>query len=103
MALPLLLPPSRGEVARQIHALPTDPGVKVESVFPAADEDAWIVSVLSNGDRQVRLVGSKTVVTVHGLDWQREKWGRFAAWLLRHCEGPAAHFPNRAECSGSHL
>jgi len=42
-----------------------------------------------------RLVGSKTVVTVHGLDWQREKWGRFAAWLLRHCEGPAAHFPNR--------
>src|SRR5262249_40003137 len=42
-----------------------------------------------------RLVGSKTVVTVHGLDWQREKWGRFASWVLRHCEGPAAHFPNR--------
>src|SRR5262249_35444523 len=42
-----------------------------------------------------RLVGSKTVVTVHGLDWQREKWGRLAAWLLRQCEGPAAHFPNR--------
>jgi glycosyltransferase involved in cell wall biosynthesis len=41
-----------------------------------------------------RLVGSKTVVTVHGLDWQREKWGRAAAWVLRHCEGPAAHFPN---------
>ena len=42
-----------------------------------------------------RLTGSRTVVTVHGLDWQREKWGRAAAWLLHRCEGPAAHFPNR--------
>ncbi len=42
-----------------------------------------------------RLRGARTVVTVHGLDWQREKWGRFAAWFLRHCEGPAAHFPDR--------
>jgi glycosyltransferase involved in cell wall biosynthesis len=42
-----------------------------------------------------RLSGAKTVVTVHGLDWQREKWGRFARWFLRQCEGPAAHFPDR--------
>jgi len=42
-----------------------------------------------------RLTGSRTVVTVHGLDWQREKWGKAASWVLRHCEGPAAHFPNR--------
>lgn len=42
-----------------------------------------------------RLSGQRTVVTVHGLDWQREKWGKLAAWLLRQCEGPAAHFPNR--------
>ncbi|NOT33777.1 MAG: glycosyltransferase family 4 protein [Candidatus Eisenbacteria bacterium] len=42
-----------------------------------------------------RLTGSRTVVTVHGLDWQRQKWGRFASWVLKQCEGPAAHFPNR--------
>ena len=42
-----------------------------------------------------RLTGSKTVVTVHGLDWQREKWGKFAAWALRRCEGPSVKFPNR--------
>jgi glycosyltransferase involved in cell wall biosynthesis len=42
-----------------------------------------------------RLAGTRTVVTVHGLDWQREKWGRAASWLLRQCEGPAAHFPDR--------
>jgi glycosyltransferase involved in cell wall biosynthesis len=42
-----------------------------------------------------RAVGSKTVVTVHGLDWERGKWGRLAAWFLRNCEIPAIHFPNR--------
>lgn len=42
-----------------------------------------------------RVAGQKTVVTVHGLDWQREKWGRFAQWFLRQCEGPATRFPNR--------
>jgi glycosyltransferase involved in cell wall biosynthesis len=42
-----------------------------------------------------RLVGSRTAVTVHGLDWQREKWGKVASWFLRRCEGPAAHFPDR--------
>ncbi|MEO5618448.1 MAG: glycosyltransferase family 4 protein [Candidatus Eisenbacteria bacterium] len=42
-----------------------------------------------------RLTGQRTVVTVHGLDWQREKWGKMASWVLRQCEGPAAHFPDR--------
>jgi glycosyltransferase involved in cell wall biosynthesis len=42
-----------------------------------------------------RLRGQRTAVTVHGLDWQRQKWGRVASWILRRCEGPAAHFPNR--------
>ncbi len=42
-----------------------------------------------------RLTGSKTVVTVHGLDWQREKWGRFARWFLQRCERPAVTFPDR--------
>jgi glycosyltransferase involved in cell wall biosynthesis len=42
-----------------------------------------------------RLTGKRTAVTVHGLDWQRQKWGRVASWALRQCEGPAAHFPDR--------
>jgi glycosyltransferase involved in cell wall biosynthesis len=42
-----------------------------------------------------RLAGARSVVTVHGLDWQRQKWGRFASWVLKQCEGPAAHFPDR--------
>ncbi len=29
------------------------------------------------------LFGIRTVVTIHGLDWQRSKWGRFASWYLK--------------------
>ncbi|UCF79363.1 MAG: glycosyltransferase family 4 protein [Candidatus Eiseniibacteriota bacterium] len=42
-----------------------------------------------------RLAGAKTVVTIHGLDWQREKWGPAASWVLKRCEYPAVSFPTR--------
>jgi glycosyltransferase involved in cell wall biosynthesis len=42
-----------------------------------------------------RLRGVRTLVTVHGLDWEREKWGKMAAWVLKRCEYPSAHFPTR--------
>lgn len=41
-----------------------------------------------------RMVGKKTVVTVHGLDWQRKKWGTFARWALRLGEWAAVQMPN---------
>jgi len=41
-----------------------------------------------------RLFGKKTVVTVQGLDWQRKKWGRTAATVLRLGEWAAARLPN---------
>ena len=36
-----------------------------------------------------------TVVTVHGLDWQRDKWGRFARGVLRMGESASVGLPNR--------
>jgi len=41
-----------------------------------------------------RLAGKKTVVTVQGLDWQRKKWGRLAAMVLRVGESAAVRLPN---------
>ncbi len=41
-----------------------------------------------------RLVRSKTVVTLHGLDWQREKWGRVARAVIRAGELAAMAFPD---------
>jgi glycosyltransferase involved in cell wall biosynthesis len=41
-----------------------------------------------------RLAGKKTVVTVQGLDWQRGKWGKIAARILRLGEAAAVALPN---------
>ncbi len=38
----------------------------------------------------VRLAGVRTVATIHGLDWQRAKWGRLASWYLKRGEKTAA-------------
>lgn len=42
-----------------------------------------------------RLAGSKIVSTCHGLDWQREKWGRTARLALRFAEKPTVIFPHQ--------
>jgi glycosyltransferase involved in cell wall biosynthesis len=34
--------------------------------------------------------GIRAVATIHGLDWQRAKWGRFASWYLKLGEKIAA-------------
>jgi glycosyltransferase involved in cell wall biosynthesis len=42
-----------------------------------------------------RLAGCRTVVTVHGLDWQRAKWKVFARGCLRTAEWAGMAFPDR--------
>lgn len=37
-----------------------------------------------------KLFGKKTVATIHGLDWQRSKWGNFASSMLKRGEATAA-------------
>lgn len=39
-----------------------------------------------------KLCGKRVVVTVHGLDWARAKWGRFASWFIRTGEKNAVRF-----------
>jgi glycosyltransferase involved in cell wall biosynthesis len=42
-----------------------------------------------------RLTGTPTVVTVQGLDWRREKWGRAARLVLRLAAALSARLPDR--------
>ena len=42
-----------------------------------------------------RMFGKKVVCTVHGLDWQREKWGKIAKLALKLGEIATAKFPNK--------
>ena len=39
-----------------------------------------------------KLFGKKCVVTIHGLDWQRSKWGGFATKFLKFGESCAAKY-----------
>ncbi|MBQ7943836.1 MAG: glycosyltransferase family 4 protein [Lachnospiraceae bacterium] len=39
-----------------------------------------------------KLFGVKTIATIHGLDWQRAKWGKFASWFLKFGELCAAKY-----------
>lgn len=39
-----------------------------------------------------KLFGKRVIVTVHGLDWQREKWGSFGAAFIRMGEKMAVRF-----------
>lgn len=38
------------------------------------------------------IFGIRTVATIHGLDWQRAKWGRFSSWYLKKGEAIAARY-----------
>lgn len=37
-------------------------------------------------------LGKKVIVTVHGLDWQRAKWGGFASWYIKKGEKNAVKY-----------
>jgi glycosyltransferase involved in cell wall biosynthesis len=39
-----------------------------------------------------KLIGTRTVATIHGLDWQRAKWGGFATSFLKFGEKMAARY-----------
>ncbi len=39
-----------------------------------------------------KLFGKRTIVTIHGLDWQRSKWGGFAAKFLKFGEKVAVKY-----------
>lgn len=41
-----------------------------------------------------RLFGIRVVATIHGLDWQRAKWGNFASKVLKFGEKMAAKYAN---------
>lgn len=38
------------------------------------------------------ILGIRTIATIHGLDWQRSKWGGFATWYLKLGEKMAAKY-----------
>lgn len=47
-----------------------------------------------------RLTGKRVVLTVHGLDWARDKWkGSFGSWYIHTAKRPASGSPTRSSSS----
>ena len=74
---------------------------------PIASRRADVVHIHATGPALwswvPRLARRRTVVTVHGIDWQRQKWGKAAQAVLRAGAWSAAHFPHERIMVGSHL
>lgn len=69
------------------------------SSFNALFKDYDIVHyhAMANGPFAIlpRVTGKKTIVTLHGLDWEREKWGPLAKAYLKISERIICAFPNK--------
>lgn len=50
-----------------------------------------------------KLFGKKIVVTVHGLDWQREKWGKIGKFFLKKGEKRAVRYADEIIVVGKKL
>jgi glycosyltransferase involved in cell wall biosynthesis len=50
-----------------------------------------------------RLLGRRVVVTLHSLDYRRDKWGAFAKWALRQSERVAVSAAHRVVCVSAGL
>jgi len=55
---------------------------KYEVVHVHAEGPAFMCGLL-------KLFRKKVIVTIHGLDWKRAKWGRFASWYINKGERAA--------------
>ena len=89
-------------------------GVKIKEVFTidrrglAALTSSFFASIVAGGREYdvvhihaegpaffsfiPKLCGKKVIVTVHGLDWDRAKWGKFASWYIKIGEKNAVRF-----------
>ena len=50
-----------------------------------------------------KLFGKRCIATIHGLDHQRAKWGRFASWYIRFGEKCAARFADEIIVLSEHV
>ena len=42
-----------------------------------------------------KMTGKRVIVTIHGLDWARAKWGKFASWYIKSGEKNAVRHADR--------
>ena len=68
----------------------------VSAAFQTAFKSFDVVHVHAEGPSFMcwlpKLAGKRVIVTIHGLDWARAKWGRFASWYIKSGEKNAVRY-----------
>ncbi len=68
----------------------------LSAAIKAAGSGADVVHIHAEGPAAVcgilKLFKKKVVVTIHGLDWQRAKWGGMASWYIKWGEKQAVKY-----------
>lgn len=80
----------------------------VNALWQAARSDADIVHIHAMASTVLswipkRIGNKKVVVTIHGLDWQRAKWGKVAKSILRRGETAAVKHADHIICVSQSL
>lgn len=82
---------SNSKINAQAYSL----GAAVQCLF----DDYDVIHVHAEGPSVfiplLKARGKKVVVTIHGLDWQRAKWGKFASTYIKLGERMAARYADR--------
>ena len=70
----------------------------ISAAWKAARSKADVVHIHAEGPAVMcwlpKLRGKKVVVTIHGLDWQRAKWGKFSSKYIKFGEKQAVRWAN---------
>ena len=75
-----------------------------KAVIYARKVKADIVHIHAVGPAPVaRLLGMKVVITHHGPDYDRDKWGRFAKWILCMGERAGVYYANHIIVISEHI
>lgn len=93
----------KGAVLKEVLTIDKAGFAAVSSSFFAALNCAFgrydVVHVHAEGPAAMcwllKLFGEKVIVTIHGLDWQRAKWGGFASRYIRFGEKMSARYADR--------
>lgn len=93
----------KGAVLKEVFTIDKAGFAAVSSSFFAALKCVFgrydVVHVHAEGPAAMcwllKLFGKKVIVTVHGLDWQRAKWGGFASRYIRFGEKMSAKYADR--------
>lgn len=80
---------------KQLNAVVYSLGASIRALFGRYDFIHYHAEGICYMIWLPHLFGMKTVVTVHGLDWKRAKWGGFASWFIKLGEKAAVRYADQ--------